>query len=1002
MTTQRSEMFSLGNLYVAYRKAKAEAFYENTHFHALAFTKYEQSLNLNLRKLRKRLIDRSPDWYIDSSFIGDHAYLPKSVDCSSWENNNEGHFRALDPREDWQHRFNETGTRASAALRLVIRPTVDLQIVSALWVIFVGHLFDASLDHKTSFGNRLRRSHSGLIDERVDGAGVNLSTPGLFAPYFSAYREWREGGLSSMERALEAKKSILAITMDIEKFYHRVSPDFLLRPDFLESIQLKLSPMEQKFTECLLAAMNTWYRNTPDFKLRPTGAIPVGMSASKIIANVLLAEFDRTVVEKLEPIYYGRYVDDIFLVINAFGEEYGAPRVTAHIAEVMAPLVSVKTNNGGPNSLTLHLPYAQDSELVFAGPKQKIFALSSAHGSDLVHHIRDQIRQQSSEYRLLPAVPETGIAMASRALLAAPNAALQADALRKADVVSVRRLGFSLLLSDIETYAADLHPSSWKTIREEFYGLVSRHVLTPLGFFEFIGYIPRVFGLMLACGDTREAKKLIIALSKISKLLQSTTTLGEKENTTSFQLCLEQYALALLQSGIQAATLRSVDSNTGYLGVLRKLKILSSNIKVPSTVKALESLVKQVLLADWGRRPYKEYWFQEQKNDETTTKVPREIEIRRQLRLAGIRRFRKEATDLRVPHWPALAFPTRPLRIEEIGLVAPAVLSDPALFKRVIQVLRGAKVVSNGSLGIIPNNDISEIPRFIASGRPRRVVRIAVTSLETTELQWRDAAEGVQDRSVSRYVKFNGLINRILKEQKKPDYIVMPELSVPLRWALRAARKLALNGVSLLAGVEYHRDRATRKLRNDSLVSLTTYWPGYASSVVVLQPKFEPAHGERIALKKLLGRKGVLLKPTGSKAKPTLYGHRGFYFSILICSDLTNISHRSDLRGQVDALFALEWNSDTKTFAPLVESAANDLHAFVIQANNRKYGDSRIRAPASQDYLRDIVQVKGGVSDYYVLGEIDYERLRGEQRRKAKKPQFKPLPIGYKMSPHRE
>lgn len=36
---------SLGDLYVAYRKAKVEAYYENTHFHALAFTEYEQNLH---------------------------------------------------------------------------------------------------------------------------------------------------------------------------------------------------------------------------------------------------------------------------------------------------------------------------------------------------------------------------------------------------------------------------------------------------------------------------------------------------------------------------------------------------------------------------------------------------------------------------------------------------------------------------------------------------------------------------------------------------------------------------------------------------------------------------------------------------------------------------------------------------------------------------------------------------------------------------------------------
>ncbi len=50
-------------------------------------------------------------------------------------------------------------------------------------------------------------------------------------------------------------------------------------------------------------------------------------------------------------------------------------------------------------------------------------------------------------------------------------------------------------------------------------------------------------------------------------------------------------------------------------------------------------------------------------------------------------------------------------------------------------------------------------------------------------------------------------------------------------------------------------------------------------------------------------------------------------------------------------------------------------------------GSSRIWAPVVEDYLRDVVQVKGGVSDYYVLGEIDYLALRKEQYRPAKKPE---------------
>ena len=998
MLLDNKDIYSVSNLYVAYKKAKAEAFYENTHFHALAFTEYEQNLHSNLKTLQARVCSQSKsNWFEDVKFLGDYGYLPKSINCSNWDNNGEGHFRALDPMDDWNRRFTLSNReRANGSLRLIIRPSINFQIISALWVMLVGHLYDASLDSKISFGNRIRRSKYAASDPRINVSGINLSTPSLFAPYFSAYRDWREHGLKTMEDALQREESILAITMDIEKFYHRVSPKFMLRKEFLNSIGLQLTQLETHFTSNLLLAIETWYKTTPDYVTHPKGAIPVGLSASKIIANVLLIDFDRSLLSKVKPLYYGRYVDDIFLVIRSDNNDYDAESVRKKIVQKMAPLVSLNKRN---DAIKIHLPYAKDSELLFTGAKQKIFSLSSKHGSDLVHHIRDQIREQSSEYRLLPSLPTSGIAMVSRALLATPNASLQVDALRKADVVSVRRLGFSLLLSDIETYALDLYPDSWRELRKEFYGIVNRHVITPTGFFDYFSFIPRVFGLMLSCKDNQEAKDLISQVLSVVELLKKTTTLGNPDNKKSFLLCLEQYANALLQSGMQAATVRSVDIDGNYLSVLKKLKEIYSKLDVPISVVSLQRLSKRVLLSDWGRRPYKEHWFQNQVDDENGPPVPPEIKIRRQLRLGAIRNFRQNSTDLKVPHWPALAFPTRPLQFDEITLIAPNVLQDENIFRDAIRLLRGAEIASDQNFGF--ESKKGKIFRFNAPGYPKKVIRFAVTSVETTEVQWKKAALLKQDRSVARYMAFNDLINNILREPKKPDYIVFPELSIPLRWAVRAAKKLAKNGVSLLAGVEYHKDRLTKTLRNDSLISLTTNWPGYPSSIVVRQSKFLPAHGELEELQKVLKRKSVFFYPSPEMQRPIVFNHNGFYFSILICSDLTNISHRYELRGQIDALIALEWNRDIKTFGALVEASANDLHAFIVQANNRLYGDSRIRAPACDDFARDIVQVKGGVADYYVLGEVDYLQLRAEQAIYPSKPKFKPLPIGYVQSSRR-
>ena len=41
-------------------------------------------------------------------------------------------------------------------------------------------------------------------------------------------------------------------------------------------------------------------------------------------------------------------------------------------------------------------------------------------------------------------------------------------------------------------------------------------------------------------------------------------------------------------------------------------------------------------------------------------------------------------------------------------------------------------------------------------------------------------------------------------------------------------------------------------------------------------------------------------------------------------------------------------------------------------------GDSRIRAPAKDSWARDVLRVKGGVTDYCVIGEIDVQARNEE------------------------
>lgn len=986
---------TIADLYLAYRKAKADAFYENLHPSALSFTEYEQDLKSNLEQLHDQLNKSDSSWKEDLGFIGGHLYIPKSIDVSAWSNPDDIHYLDVDPIQNWKNQFQANKQkRLDVAYRLIIAPTINYQIISALWIIKVGEKFESLLDTDLSYANRLRRKNSCISDFIEGNEGeLNLDCLGLFIPYFSAYQKWRGNGLKAMKESIQNKKNVTAITMDLAGFYHNVAPRFLIRPSFLKQIGLTLNTNEKRFTQYLLDSIDTWYESSPDYKKREEGALPVGLSASKIISNVLLHQLDAEIRDNLNPVYYGRYVDDLFLVIETPHGVTSGRDVLKSLASRMPSLVVKYIKDQEPD-LRLRLPYAMDSNLFFTARKQKIFNLSSEHGLDLVDQISSQIRAQSSEYRLLPELPDNAADMAVGSLLTSTNASLSADALRKADAVSIRRMGFSLLLKDVESYSRDLKREDWAPIREQFYILISRHLLAPLSLFELSNYYLRIFKLIVANEDFDFAKIFVEQLFGCLKLVEKTTKDGPTINHKR-SMCREYFAKLLLQGAIQASTTKRF-TEWRRLGQLIRNIFGRADVELQhSTAPFLKKKSQQVLFADWGSRPYKDYWYYDQREDIRASPTPRSPAVQRVINWIKIKKFAWVA-NLKRPHWQALTFPTRPLTIQEIGLIAPEVFEDDKLFRDVIRGLRGAKVWSEEKVGFY---SVDEDKYFYVPKKENSNVRVALTNFITTDSQWKNAVKGNPDHSTRRYENLSNLINQVLTEKHKPDYILFPECSLPKRWAISIAGRLAREGISLMVGLEYYFDRKTgNKLRNDSLVSLATSWPGYKSNIIYTQPKLQPSHGEKYRLY-TMGKQQYL--PSGGIEQIPIYIHGSYIFGVINCSDLTTPQNRVKYQGKVDGLYVLEWNPDVKTFNFLVEGATHDVHTFIIQVNNRMFGDSRIRAPYREEHKRDLIRVKGGISDYYVLGDMDYISLRRYQKRNRmveKKSEFKPVPIGFKMS----
>ena len=197
-----------------------------------------------------------------------------------------------------------------------------------------------------------------------------------------------------------------------------------------------------------------------------------------------------------------------------------------------------------------------------------------------------------------------------------------------------------MLLRDIEQYSKDLLRYRWKRLRKEFYGLVDRYLLTPKGLFELSTYYPRVFRIMIANYDFEEANDFIAKLSTCFDLIDKTTESEGDVDISRLEVCKSYFVKVLIQASLQASTTRDFNQWTKLGKTLRIIYTLSDQFHIKSRKPSLERASKNLLLSDLGSRPYKDYWYYEQKQDINIRPVPRAFSIRKVLRLGAIKKFR--------------------------------------------------------------------------------------------------------------------------------------------------------------------------------------------------------------------------------------------------------------------------------------------------------------------------------------------------------------------------
>lgn len=1027
------DYISIDDLFLAYRKAKADAFFERELCLHLEFLEYESSLETNLRQLHGRLL--SGDWIDDPKVIGGCVFIPKKIDPPSSSSTQSVFTNSLRAWNELISSGREPDQLPAAEFRPIAKPSIDWLVISALWVCKAGHKFDSCLSDNV-YGSRLRRLKNGAY---------NHQALGCFAPYAFAYKQWRERGIRVIEESLRDSRSVVALTADLKSFYHSINPSFVMTDSFREVIAKRIAAVcaekpafashdfdeaDGEFTRQVVTSLLSWtnqHQNLFSDK-KPLG-VPIGPSAARVIANLILLGFDRFIENEIQPLYYGRYVDDIFLVLPMVSELRSCDAVWDRIRKLSeiseaGCLISQSAYDNGEKAWQITLDYDLDSsgnprsELQFGEGKQKAFFLEGLEGKALVNTIKRQIRLNSSEWRQLPVVPQLDEDIHADCLIADANSAEPADNLRKAEHVSIRRLRFALHLRDIEAISTDLDLADWDPVRKDLFKFAKSHLIAPRSLFTYAPYLQRIFSLGVKASAWDESIDLI---RSINESLDSVKRLGEAKRVPQviqdqLRSCkgeLNRKFLTALYCSVPRRFFGRKRLPNGLNDLYDYLKGCSENSSGIARL-SLSETPKQLLLADLAATPLRERLMHRDEKDIGPVRMTNLPEGFRQVRKVDalqkfLPRLHKGASKRNIP--PGMLFPTRPLTAAEISslcsdLLNPAGAGELSGF---VQAIRGTQFGATDPESVTiweawrskSTKDFQGPDIWVPmTDAPAASVKVCLPCLMVSDDSWIANVAQRPEPDLFRYKRLTRVINDVIRlpADSRPDYVVLPELSVKSRWFARFAQKLEKSGISLIAGIEYEHSPfesiAKNAVINSVRVSLVTDYPGYRTHLVFSQNKETPAIHEEAELLRINGK--VLVE--GKHAMKRIIRHGDFQFGILICSELTNINHRAKFRGTVDALFVPQWNRDVEGFSPLVESAATDLHLFVVQCNNRRYGDCRIRAPFREHWDRDVIRLKGGIHDYFSIGLIKFQELRRFQSsyRSPSKP-FKPVPDGFKI-----
>ena len=844
-------------------------------------------------------------------------------------------------------------------------------ILGVLWVMLIGRKKKKKM-HNNIYGNRISKYVSNNHEEYNDSTY-------LFEPYFIKYESWRDKGLDCAEKVISNKDDVVIITLDLERYYYSVDINRDIMKCIIDEALADISEDEKNIclslNDFVGSVIECYARKLPG-KLSDHNVLPIGFLPSNIIGNWFLKDLDSAIVDGWNPVYYGRYVDDILIVDRVCGDSYIGElakagelskkkiidfylvkctkwknencKIADNLNETMSLAVRINEKGNEPEYQLnpAYYSYAQNTSLLkFNLNKTKLFYFNWKESKSLITCFKKQIAKNKSEFRHMP----------------------DEDVFKKDDYTDVYEL---------------INEASLNKLRGVTKFTINRFELS-----KFIGKYLKICS-MINAGEESRFEKDILEIFTNSVVL---------ENYTLWEKVIEIFVIKENYGGLvrfcnrvneSIGNIKYNESKDIELKIKKSLReILYINlcrcfalVWKETRNKTQKSIGENIF--HFSDAQYKDMdksiigYCSTRLIDKSVMPVLYDM-----LNLTNLScdcninfscfddcaKHLKKVWDSFYGYFPYMLNATDfcfVSNLESSISYKEGIIKAKDVFDRYYSVNFHKNKYENSNEIVRELSDEGNIHYILVGNGKKDKLKIAIANVVLNHKDFEYVVKGGRNRSYNRYKNLSHIVNEAVDSEA--DILVMPEAYVPYEWLHILAQTCRKRQLAIVTGVEHI--VLSGKMWNFTAVMLPYVKNDHKDAYINFHLKnhYSPSEIDSILGYGYSYEEGNIYE---------LYKWNDCYFPVYCCYELASIKDRSVFQSLADFIVAVEWNRDVKYYSNVAESLSRDIHCYFVQVNSADYGDSRIVKP-SRDVEKDLIRTKGGINSSVLVDTIDIKKLR--------------------------